>query len=163
MEKLKTSRFTSFDISLVAALFAIGLLGLLTLYSAMQGSAPEGGMPPHQKQLIWWGLGLMGILIVILIDYRHMEHYAYAIYAFSLLLLVYVLVMGRSISGAKRWIELGPLSFQPSEFLIFYENTLTRSMPFLCCCSYTSCSWVAPSPGRNAGSNSDRSRSSRPS
>lgn len=117
MEKLKTSRFTSFDISLVAALLAIGLLGLLTLYSAMQGSAPQGGMPPHQKQLIWWGLGLMGILIVILIDYRHMEHYAYAIYAFSLLLLVYVLVMGRSISGAKRWIELGPLSFQPSELI----------------------------------------------
>ena len=69
MEKIKTSRFTSFDICLVAALFAIGLLGILTLYSAMQGSAPEGGMPPHQKQLIWWGLGLMGILIVILIDY----------------------------------------------------------------------------------------------
>jgi rod shape determining protein RodA len=117
MEKLKTSRFTSFDISVVAALLAIALLGILTLYSAMQGSAPQGGMPPHQKQLIWWGLGLMGILIVILIDYRHMEHYAYAIYAFSLLLLVYVLVVGRSISGAKRWIELGPLSFQPSELI----------------------------------------------
>jgi rod shape determining protein RodA len=117
MEKLKTGRFTSFDISVVAALLAIGLLGILTLYSAMQGSAPEDSMPPHQKQLIWWGLGLMGILIVILIDYRHMEHYAYAIYACSLLLLVYVLVMGRSISGAKRWIELGPLSFQPSELM----------------------------------------------
>jgi len=117
MEKLKTSRFTSFDVALVAALLAIGVLGILTLYSAMQGSAPEGGMPPHQKQLIWWGLGLIGILVVILIDYRHMEHYAYAIYAFSLLLLVYVLVMGRSISGAKRWIELGPISFQPSELI----------------------------------------------
>ena len=117
MERFKTSRFTSFDIALVSTLLAISLLGILTLYSAMQGSAPEGGMPPHQKQLIWWGLGLMGMLIVILIDYRHMEHYAYAIYAFSLLLLVYVLVMGRSISGAKRWIELGTLSFQPSELI----------------------------------------------
>ncbi len=117
MEKLKSSRFTTFDIALVAALFAIGLLGTLTLYSAMQGSAPEGGMQPHQKQLIWWGLGLMGMLIVILIDYRHMEHYAYAIYACSLLLLVYVLVMGRTISGARRWIELGPVSFQPSELI----------------------------------------------
>jgi rod shape determining protein RodA len=117
MERLKTSRFTSFDISLVVALFAIGLLGILTLFSAMQGSAPEGGIPPHQKQLIWWGMGLVGILIVMLIDYRHMEHYAYAIYACSLLLLLYVLVMGRSISGAKRWIELGPLSFQPSELI----------------------------------------------
>jgi rod shape determining protein RodA len=125
MEKLKTSRFTSFDISLVATLFAIGLLGILTLYSAMQGSAPEGGMPPHQKQLIWWGLGLLGILIVILIDYRHVEHYAYAIYVCSLLLLVYVLVMGRSISGAKRWIELGPLSFQPSELI---KITLTLAL-----------------------------------
>ncbi len=117
MAKLKSSRFTTFDVSLVAALFAIGVLGTLTLYSTMQGSIPEGGMLPHQKQLIWWGLGLVGMLIVILIDYRHMEHYAYAIYAISLLLLVYVLVMGRSISGARRWIELGPISFQPSELI----------------------------------------------
>jgi rod shape determining protein RodA len=117
MEKLRTSRFTAFDIALVAALFAIGLLGILTLYSAMQGSALANGMPPHHKQLIWWGLGLTGLLIVILIDYRHMEHYAYAIYACSLVLLVYVLVMGRTISGARRWIELGPLSFQPSELI----------------------------------------------
>ena len=50
MEKLKASRFTSFDISLVAALFAIGLLGILTLYSAMRpGDAATifDGMPDN--------------------------------------------------------------------------------------------------------------------
>jgi rod shape determining protein RodA len=118
MEKLRTSRFTSFDAALAAALLAIALLGTLTLYSAMQGSAQEGGgMPPHQKQMIWWGLGLLGMLVVVLIDYRHIEHYAYAIYACSLFLLVYVLVMGRPISGARRWIELGSIQFQPSEII----------------------------------------------
>jgi rod shape determining protein RodA len=117
MAKIKTSRFTAFDVSLIVTLFAIGLLGILTLYSGMQGSGGEAGMLPHQKQLMWWGLGLTGMLIVVLIDYRHMEHYAYAIYACSLVLLVYVLVMGRSISGARRWIELGPIQFQPSELI----------------------------------------------
>jgi len=117
MAKLRTSRFTSFDISLAVALFVIGLLGTLTLYSTAQGGSAEGGLLPHQKQLIWWGLGLMGMLIIVLVDYRHLEHYAYAIYACSLLLLVYVLVMGRSISGARRWIELGPIQFQPSELI----------------------------------------------
>jgi rod shape determining protein RodA len=117
MAKLKTSRFTYFDVTLVAALLAIGLIGTLTLYSAAPETSHGGAMPPYQKQLIWWGLGLMGILLVVLIDYRHMEHYAYAIYGISLLLLVYVLLMGRSISGAKRWIELGPIQFQPSELI----------------------------------------------
>ena len=116
MARIKTNRFTSFDFSMAVALFAIGLLGTLTLYSAAQGSS-AAGLLPHQKQLIWWGLGFVGMLIIVLIDYRHLEHYAYVIYACSLLLLVYVLLMGRSISGAKRWIELGPIQFQPSELI----------------------------------------------
>jgi rod shape determining protein RodA len=117
MATLKTNRFTSFDLAVILALLGIGLLGTLTLYSTTQGNTSEGGFLPHQKQLIWWGLGLVGMLIIVLIDYRHMEHYAYAIYACSLALLVYVLVLGRTISGAKRWIELGPVQFQPSELI----------------------------------------------
>lgn len=117
MVGIKTSRFTTFDVSLILVLFAVGLLGTLTLYSSTQGAPPAGGMPTHQKQVVWWGLGLVGMLGIVLIDYRHFEHYAYLIYACSLCLLVYVLGMGRSISGAKRWIELGPVQFQPSELI----------------------------------------------
>jgi rod shape determining protein RodA len=117
MGRIKTSRFTSFDVSLVVVLFAIGLLGILTLYSSTLGGTSAGGMEPHQKQLIWWGLGLVCMLATVLIDYRHFEHYAYLIYACSLILLAYVLGMGRSISGARRWIEVGPVQFQPSELI----------------------------------------------
>ena len=117
MAKIHPRRFTFFDVSFLFALLAIGLVGTLTLYSTTQGSSAEAEIQTYQKQLIWWGLGLAAMLIVVLVDYRHMEHYAYAIYACSLLLLVYVLLMGRSISGARRWIELGPIQFQPSELM----------------------------------------------
>jgi rod shape determining protein RodA len=53
--------------------------------------------------------------LVASIHYRAYDSIAYPIYAVSLLLLGLVLVMGTSAYGAKRWLEFGPLKFQPSE------------------------------------------------
>jgi rod shape determining protein RodA len=114
---LKTTRFTLFDTTLLLVVFAIGLIGILTLYSTTQGGSEDRGVPVYQKQAIWLALGILAMLTVILVDHRHMDHYAYAIYLVSILFLLYVLLFGRSIAGAKRWIELGPIRFQPSEFI----------------------------------------------
>jgi rod shape determining protein RodA len=81
--------------------------GLLTL----------GSLVPRllMRQLVWLGLGSVGVLVVISIDYRLLTRWAYAAYAAGLLVLTAVLVLGRAAQGARRWLSIGPLTLQPSE------------------------------------------------
>ena len=125
MPSLKKNRFSFFDWFSLSLIFLIGLTGVMTLYSATQGTPGDQGILLHEKQVIWWILGTVGLLVILLIDYRHLEHFAYAIYSVSLVLLVYVLLFGPSISGARRWIDLGFLQFQPSELI---KITLTLAV-----------------------------------
>ena len=68
------------------------------------------------KQLMWGGLGLFLGCIVLLVDYRIYEAYAYPIYGVVLLLLLVTIVIAPDIKGSRSWIVLGPVSLQPAEF-----------------------------------------------
>jgi len=69
----------------------------------------------HLKQIIWIVLSLVLIGIIFLIDSQFYVEFAYVFYAFTLLLLITVLLFGKEINGAKSWFELGPVRFQPAE------------------------------------------------
>jgi rod shape determining protein RodA len=56
-------------------------------------------------------------MLVTSIDYRHYERFGYALYAFGIVLLVLVFVLGKDIRGSSRWIYIGSFSLQPSEFM----------------------------------------------
>jgi rod shape determining protein RodA len=94
---------------------AIGLvvIGLLTVYSATTVPGAHQGL--WLKQLLWAFLALGAAWIVIAIPFRLFDSLAWPAYAISVVLLIAVLVMGTSVMGAKRWLDLGPLRFQPSE------------------------------------------------
>jgi rod shape determining protein RodA len=117
MERIRTSRFSYFNWVLFGLILFIEIIGILTLYSAAGGDTGSNGVPLYVKQCIWFLLGLILLFFLLVIDYRYLEHYGYVIFILSLLSLGYVLLFGRSISGAKRWIELGGFQFQPSEFV----------------------------------------------
>jgi rod shape determining protein RodA len=61
------------------------------------------------------GLGMM--ITVALIEYRFYSDFAYIVYSIALILLVMVLSYGIITSGAQRWVRIGSISFQPSEFV----------------------------------------------
>ena len=94
-------------------------LGLVILYSA---SAYNGRVRFHdpayyfKKQLFASALGVIGMYAVAKIDYRRLFALAPWFYAASLALSTAVLFFGSEYNGSKRWLKLGPLSFQPSEF-----------------------------------------------
>jgi len=117
MVRIRRSRFTYFNWILFGLIMFIGIIGILTLYSATGRDLGGQGVPLYAKQLIWFLLGLTSLVVLLFIDYRYLEQYGYVIFFLSILMLVYVLLHGRSISGAKRWIDLGPFQFQPSEFV----------------------------------------------
>jgi len=68
------------------------------------------------RQMMWAGLGLIGLVAALSFDYHWLERYGYFIYAAAVLLLIATGVMGSSGGGARRWISIGPVSLQTSEF-----------------------------------------------
>jgi len=77
------------------------------------------------RQVSWVGVGLVGLLVVVSVDYRNLVRTAPVLYVVGLGLLTSVFVLGRTVSGARRWIHLGPLTVQPSElFKLIFIITL---------------------------------------
>jgi rod shape determining protein RodA len=108
-----------FDWLLMVLMLAIIAGGLATIFSATTARVHTGftNNPLVMRQAFYAGVGFLGMIAVMLVDYRRLERYAYVIYAATLLLLVAVPLVGSVVGGARRWIDLGPVSIQPSEMI----------------------------------------------
>jgi rod shape determining protein RodA len=105
-----TARFSKdFDwVLFLTALFLAGF-GVLQISSAQ----PTPGF--WQRQLVAVLIGLGALLAVALVDYNKIVNAAPALYAVGVALLVAVLLFGKEINGNKNWLQIGPVSLQPSE------------------------------------------------
>ncbi|RMD61384.1 MAG: rod shape-determining protein RodA [Alphaproteobacteria bacterium] len=92
---------------------AIAGVGFAMLYSAANGSFD----PWASRQMVRFGIGLVGMLTVALIDIRIWFRHAYGLYLFALAMLGAVEVIGVAGMGAQRWIDLGVIQLQPSEIM----------------------------------------------
>jgi rod shape determining protein RodA len=100
---------------LVLALLVTGV-GLLTILSATHHT--ERLLTPYViRQATFAGMGLVLMVAAIAIDYRSLGRYSYAVYAAAVLALAAVPIIGVSGGGARRWLSVGPLGLQPSEFM----------------------------------------------
>jgi rod shape determining protein RodA len=68
------------------------------------------------KHFFWVFVGMMVLFAVPFLGYRTFLNVSYLLYAVSLILLVAVMFFGKSRLGAQRWLDIGPLAIQPSEF-----------------------------------------------
>ncbi len=91
-------------------------MGLVSLYSATYGNV-RVTQEVFYDQFFCAVVGLGVILILSRVDYRRFFDGAYVFYALNVLLLLGVLVVGRHALGARRWMDVGALSFQPSEIM----------------------------------------------
>jgi rod shape determining protein RodA len=98
---------------LIGMLTMIGAAGVLTLYSAAQGSWSPWALP----HLVRFCLSLGLMIVVALIGMRFWQFLAYPIYAVALVALILVPIFGVERLGAQRWIDLGHFQFQPSELM----------------------------------------------
>lgn len=105
-----------YDPYMLLSLFIICLVGLLGIYSATYRGGPS---PLFIKQVIYLSAGLFVMFFLSRMNFRILYDMAPAIYFFNLFLLVLVPLAGKTVYGAKRWIDLGPISLQPSEFMKF--------------------------------------------
>ena len=107
------------DMTMLTLVILLTVFGLVILLSA---SEYNGRVRFHdsayyfKKQLFASALGLGAMYFVSSIDYHFFVRLAPAAYLLSMLLSTAVLLFGQEINGSRRWLNLGPLSFQPSEF-----------------------------------------------
>src|SRR5437867_2073429 len=100
------------DWPLLGAMGGLVILSATTLASLHIGRA--GGNVAF-RQLAWFTLGLFALVAVASVDYRRLVRLAPVFFVMGLVGLASVFVLGRTVSGARRWILLGPMSVQPSE------------------------------------------------
>lgn len=109
----------SIDYVLLILVLLLVVFGLVVLYST---SAYNGRVkfadPAYylRKQFFATSIGLFSMYLVSCMDYRRLQNYAWIGYGIALILSTAVLFVGREYNGSKRWLALGPLSFQPSEY-----------------------------------------------
>ena len=107
------------DMPLLIAVLALILFGMVMLYStsSYNGLVKFGDSFYYlKKQFFATSLGLAAMYVVANIDYHIWSVFALWGYVLSAILSTLVLFIGQEINGSKRWLALGPLSFQPSEF-----------------------------------------------
>ena len=90
---------------------ALSIIGLIALFSATS----ESNYNEFIKQIIWIIVGIVGMLIVMLIDYNFLVRASPVLYLISIILLVLVLFT-EPINGATSWFTIEDFAFQPSEF-----------------------------------------------
>lgn len=109
-------------LSLIVALMAIGLVAVAAAspVAAIDRSTAEVAVNPliyFYRQLIWVVIGLPVMLVISMLPRTQARRLALFMAAFFLVMLVFVPLLGSTINGAKRWIDLPGMRFQPSEFL----------------------------------------------
>ena len=137
----KTQRFSWFlnnpvDFTLVIVVIILLSLGLIMVLSASSPKSLSEYGTSYQffiKQLIFAVLGVIAMMMISKIDYRFYQKFYKISWILSALLLVAVILIGKEVNNAKRWIYITKtLSFQPSEIvkilmIIFYAGILTKN------------------------------------
>ncbi|MBF0536875.1 MAG: rod shape-determining protein RodA [Nitrospirae bacterium] len=104
-----------FDWYTLLLLLVISLTGVLTVYSATRPILSSLQPNYYIKQLLWIVIGMVCVFAMVLYDYLWLKNFAYVLYIVGIVMLILVLIVGRSGLGAQRWFDLGLFSFQPSE------------------------------------------------
>lgn len=101
------------------------IMGWINIYSAVYSEEHQSIMDMGQrygKQLIWIIAAIFLAIMVLAVDSKFFTTFAYHIYAFTILLLIAVLIFGKEINGARAWFEFGSVALQPAELGKFATN-----------------------------------------
>jgi rod shape determining protein RodA len=105
-------KWRSLDPILLLVSLTLSAFGILAVYVA----GTEAQQAYAMNQALGFVLGVAGAIPLALIDYRYWQRYLRPIYGFVILMLLAVLFTGATAGGAQRWVDIGPVQVQPSEF-----------------------------------------------
>lgn len=132
-----TNRLRDIDRGLAITFALLLVSGLIVLYAASYYNAQDGGSPfaEVRSQLLGVAAGAIGMAVILRMDYRLLERRSICMgllgASFLLLVLVAIPGIGKYLNGSRRWLRLGPVSFQPSEMakyasILYLARALSR-------------------------------------
>jgi rod shape determining protein RodA len=104
------------DWILIALSVILALLGIMTIWGATSkgnGPGPFDGFA--LKQAIWFGVSLILMVLMTVMDYRSVKRIVWILYGVMIVALIGLLVKGHSVKGAASWYNFGPIHFEPAE------------------------------------------------
>ena len=118
-KKKKVKHF--YDYSLLFCIIFLTAFGLVMIYSASSYSAQlnykGNGAYFMERQAGIAAMGFVAMIIISKMDYHIFARFSVLAYLLSYVLMIAVSFVGREVNGKKRWLEIGPVSFQPTEFV----------------------------------------------
>ena len=102
----------SLDPILLLVSLALTAFGILAVYIAGADDREAYAL----NQTLGFGVGLIAAVPLALMDYRRLQRYLTPIYCAAVFMLLMVVILGATAKGAQRWIDVGPVQFQPAEF-----------------------------------------------
>ena len=107
------------SILLYLALIAFGWLSIYAASADDFSKSIFDMSTRYGKQLVWIGLALALALLIFLIDAKFFSTFAYLFYFLMILVLVGVLLFGKTVAGSRSWFQIGTFAIQPAEFAKF--------------------------------------------
>ncbi len=108
---MKRKIFKNIEWGILICTILLILIGLVALFSATQNTEYD----ELKKQIMWLCISIPIFIVILFIDYEIIAKASPVFYGIFLILLVAVLFT-KSVNGARSWFNIGPFSFQPSEF-----------------------------------------------
>src|SRR5437899_7154315 len=103
---------------LLIAMLALAIFGVVAIYSATSTRTDSYAADFWRKQANWVAVGTLAFMITSLIDYRWIRWGALPMYLAGIFFLILTHFMGQRVYGARSWLHLGPLNFQPAQLAV---------------------------------------------
>ena len=99
-------------------MLALAIFGVIAIYSATYMRSDSTATDFWRKQANWVAVGFVAFMITSLIDYRWIKWGALPMYLAGIVFLVLTKFIGSKVYGARSWLHLGPINFQPAQLAV---------------------------------------------
>jgi len=103
---------------LLATMLALAIFGVVAIYSATYMREDPVASEFWRKQANWVAVGFLAFIVTSLIDYRWVKWGALPMYLAGIVFLVLTKFIGSKVYGARSWLHIGPINFQPAQLAV---------------------------------------------